>query len=56
MMLWLLGHSGIQANEDADTLDRKGSSNPFRGPEPAIPISLCVGRIKIKAWLNKMHC
>jgi hypothetical protein len=51
---WVPSHCGIHGNGDADALARKGSSNPFTGREPAIPISPSVGRLKIKKWLNKM--
>jgi hypothetical protein len=54
MLLWVPGQSGIQ-DEDADALVRKASSNPFLSPEPAILISQCVGRLKIKVWLVRKH-
>jgi ribonuclease HI len=38
MLHWVPGNSGIQGNKDADALARKGSSKPFLGHEPAIPI------------------
>jgi hypothetical protein len=40
---------------DADDLASKGSSNPFLGLKPVAPISPCVGRVKIKKWLTKVH-
>jgi hypothetical protein len=52
---WVPCHSGIQANKEADSSAGKESSNAFLGPEPAVPISLCVGRLNIKNWLNKIH-
>jgi hypothetical protein len=36
-------------------LDKKGSSILFLDPEPAIPISLCAGKLRIKEWLTKQH-
>jgi hypothetical protein len=51
MLLWVSVHSGIQDNVDADALARKGSSNPFLGPQPVIPVSPCVGMLKIREWL-----
>jgi hypothetical protein len=53
--LWVPGHSGIQGNQDEDTLAMKGSSNLLLGSEPAIPISPCVGSLKIKEWITKKH-
>jgi hypothetical protein len=55
MLLWVPGHSGIQGNEDADALVRKGGNNSFLGPEPVIPVSPCVGGRKIKEWLVRKH-
>jgi ribonuclease HI len=49
MLLWVPGQSGIQGNEDADALTRKGSGNPLLGLEPAIPVSPCVGRLKMRS-------
>jgi ribonuclease HI len=53
--LWVPGNSGIQGNQVTDTLAKKGSSNPFLGSEPAIPISQCVGTLKIKEWMTRKH-
>jgi hypothetical protein len=55
MLLWVSVHSGIQDNVDADALARKGSSNTFLSPKPTIPVSPCVGRLKIKECLVRKH-
>jgi hypothetical protein len=54
-LIWDHGHSGIEDNEDADAVAREGSSSSFLGPESAIPILSCVGRLKIKESLIKQH-
>jgi hypothetical protein len=55
ILLCVPGHRRIQGNEDADTLAREVLSSSFLGPEPAISISPCVGRLKIEQWLIKKH-
>jgi hypothetical protein len=42
-------------NEDVGALGREGSRSSFLGPEPAISISPCVDRLKVKKWLMKRH-
>jgi hypothetical protein len=38
-----------------DALARDGSSSPFLGTRPAISVSPCVGRLKVKEWLKVRH-
>jgi len=33
-LLWVPGYVGVEGNEPADTLARKGASAPLMGPEP----------------------
>ncbi|KAJ8909539.1 hypothetical protein NQ315_013885 [Exocentrus adspersus] len=35
-LVWVPGHSSVAGNEEADALARKGSSDIFTGPEPAV--------------------
>ncbi|KAJ8916435.1 hypothetical protein NQ315_014648 [Exocentrus adspersus] len=35
-LVWVPGHCGVTGNEEADALARKGSSDTFTGPEPAV--------------------
>jgi hypothetical protein len=50
-----LGHSGIQDNEDADVLARKGWTSPFLGPKLPVPVSPYVARLKIEEWPIEKH-
>jgi hypothetical protein len=52
MLLWVPSHYEIQGDEDADVFAREGLCHSFLGPEPAISVPLCVGRLKVKDWLN----
>jgi hypothetical protein len=44
MLLWILGHSGIQDNECVVALAREGLSSPFLNLRPTISVSPCVDR------------
>jgi hypothetical protein len=52
---YIPGYCRTQDSEEEDALAREGSSSPFLGPEPAISISSCVSRLKVKEWLKERH-
>ncbi|KAJ8915686.1 hypothetical protein NQ315_000620 [Exocentrus adspersus] len=35
-LVWVPGHCGVTGNEEADALARKGSTDIFTEPEPAV--------------------
>lgn len=54
-LIWVPGHSGIFGNEWADELAREGAETDFVGPEPALPISSCWIKQKIRSWAFSEH-
>jgi hypothetical protein len=48
-------HAGVRGNEIADALARSGSALRFLGPEPALGVSMCDIRRKIRCWLSAQH-
>ncbi len=51
--MWVTEHSGIQQNETADRLARKGAKTRPIGPEPFLPLSLSRFESKIRNWIEK---
>jgi hypothetical protein len=50
---WAPEHGGVEGHEDVNALAREGSNGPFVCPEPAVPLSPCVGRFKVKQRHSK---
>jgi len=47
---------GIDGNETADQLSRKGSSHPLTVPNPALGISGKVARGVVRDWKKRIGC
>jgi hypothetical protein len=54
-LLWVPGHAGVQGNEIADGLAREGSAMGLLGPKPALGVSRCDIRRKLRCWLISQH-
>ncbi|XP_066903574.1 uncharacterized protein [Halyomorpha halys] len=52
-LMWTPGHEGIEGNEMADTLARKGSEMMLIGPEPYCSISGSAIRNVVNSWEQK---
>jgi hypothetical protein len=54
-LFWVPGHGGVRGNEIADGLARDGSALRLLGPEPALGVSRCDIRKKLRCWQISQH-
>ncbi|KAL5271561.1 hypothetical protein ACHWQZ_G001999 [Mnemiopsis leidyi] len=52
---WIPGHKGVQGNETADEMARKGSAAQPIGPEPFLPIPQSLIQKQIHDYLFRLH-
>jgi len=55
LLVWVLGHMGVNGNEIADELARQGSLHSLIGPERALSIFAEVARGVIKDWTSRKY-
>ena len=48
--MWVPGHNGVEGNEKADEMARKGAETPFEGPEPFCGITQARVQVEVDSW------
>jgi hypothetical protein len=54
-LFWVPGHAGVRGNEIADGLARDGFALRLLGPKPALGVSRCDIRKRLRCWLISQH-
>jgi len=49
-LFWVLGHSSIYGNEQADQLAKAASFKSYVAPEPVLPVPTSVVQSHLQAW------
>ncbi|KAJ8915690.1 hypothetical protein NQ315_000624 [Exocentrus adspersus] len=52
-LVWVPGNCGVTSNEEADALARKGSTDIFTGPEPAVGLPYSYPQGSIDNWTRE---
>ncbi|KAJ8914076.1 hypothetical protein NQ315_014270 [Exocentrus adspersus] len=52
-LVWVPGHCGVTGNEEADALARKGSTDFFTGPKPAVGLPYSYPQSSIDNWTRE---
>ena len=55
VLRWVPGHVDVPGNERADELAKRGSSTPFVGAEPALPLPLCSTKSAVRRRTTAAH-
>jgi ribonuclease HI len=54
-LIWVLGHTRVHGNEEADQLANKGSKTHFIGPEPFFDYSSMKYKTDLNEWIEQRN-